>query len=78
MSPKTQRKAVLVINCGSSSVKFALIDPVSATDFLHGLVEKIGAKDASIGWKGMSEGSRALPNADLRGVPRGGAGTASR
>ena len=65
MPSQAQQNAILVINCGSSSVKFALIDPVSETDLLHGLVEKIGAEDASMAWKGVSEGSRLLPNADL-------------
>ena len=65
MPSDTKQNAVLVINCGSSSVKFALIDPVAETEFLHGLVEKVGAEDASIAWKGISEGKRPLPNADL-------------
>ncbi len=33
---------VLVINCGSSSVKFALIDPVSGDSPLKGLAEQLG------------------------------------
>lgn len=33
---------VLVVNCGSSSVKFALIDPVSGDESLKGLAERLG------------------------------------
>lgn len=40
--------AVLVLNCGSSSVKFALIDPESAKRLLTGLAERVGTADASI------------------------------
>ena len=33
---------VLVVNCGSSSVKFALIDPASGEESLKGLAERLG------------------------------------
>ncbi|MCE1238224.1 MAG: acetate/propionate family kinase [Hyphomicrobiales bacterium] len=39
---------VLVINCGSSSLKFALFDPERPSAFLTGLAEKLGSPDASI------------------------------
>lgn len=42
---------MLVLNCGSSSVKFALIDPVSESTLLSGLAQRIGTKDADIIWK---------------------------
>jgi acetate kinase len=40
--------AVLVLNCGSSSVKFALYDPASKTRHLNGLAERVGTPDASV------------------------------
>lgn len=38
---------VLVLNCGSSSVKFALYDPVSHEELVNGLVERVGTPQAS-------------------------------
>ena len=35
--------AVLVLNCGSSSVKFALVEPATGERLLHGLAEKVGS-----------------------------------
>lgn len=40
--------AVLVLNCGSSSVKFALYDPESRSRLLNGLAERVGTEDAAI------------------------------
>ena len=39
---------VLVINCGSSSLKFALIEPNSAQVNHHGLAERLGTPEASL------------------------------
>ncbi|MGL5445048.1 MAG: acetate kinase, partial [[Mycobacterium] stephanolepidis] len=39
--------AVLVLNCGSSSVKYQLIEPDSGRVDAHGLVERIGAVSSS-------------------------------
>lgn len=41
----------LVINCGSSSLKFALIDPQTQATTLSGLAEKLGLPDAGISFK---------------------------
>ncbi len=41
-------KSILVINCGSSSLKFALIEPARQTTLLAGLAEKLGMADASM------------------------------
>ena len=38
--------AVLVLNCGSSSVKFALVEPSSGERVLTGLAEKVGSSGA--------------------------------
>lgn len=40
--------SVLVINCGSSSLKFSLIHPASGEAVLSGLAEKLGHADASL------------------------------
>ena len=58
---------VLVLNCGSSSVKFAIIDSVSGENILTGLVERIATKEASMQWKykGNKE-TRTLPDVDYR------------
>ncbi len=40
--------AVLVLNCGSSSVKFALIEPDSGSREFTGLAERVGTPQASI------------------------------
>ncbi|PSV22780.1 acetate kinase [Photobacterium leiognathi subsp. mandapamensis] len=44
-------KLVLVLNCGSSSLKFAIIDPVSGDEHLSGLAECLGLPEARIKWK---------------------------
>ncbi|MDO5696395.1 MAG: acetate kinase [Dermatophilus congolensis] len=40
--------AVLVLNCGSSSVKFALIEPESGNRDFTGLAERVGTSEASV------------------------------
>jgi len=45
---KTQ---VLVINCGSSSIKFALIDTASGEQIVSGLAERLGEDGAMLNWK---------------------------
>ncbi|MDF7671436.1 acetate kinase [Orbaceae bacterium ESL0721] len=42
---------VLVLNCGSSSLKFAIINPQTAEVFLSGLAECFNLPDARIKWK---------------------------
>lgn len=60
------RRAVLVINCGSSSVKFALIDADSEQPLITGLVECLGSTDATLVWKRDSvKITKALPDANL-------------
>jgi acetate kinase len=39
---------VLVLNCGSSSVKLALVDPVTGERRLTGLAERVGSSDAVV------------------------------
>ncbi|WP_447928284.1 acetate/propionate family kinase [Vreelandella sp. EE27] len=57
---------VLVINCGSSSIKYALIDSTPDTPRLSGLAERLGSAEACLKGK-TSAGERftqALPHAD--------------
>ncbi|SIQ54987.1 acetate kinase [Aeromonas sp. RU39B] len=54
-------KLVLVLNCGSSSLKFAVIDANSGDDLLSGLAECFNLPDARIKWKLNGEKG----NADL-------------
>ncbi|VAY02433.1 Acetate kinase [Arsenophonus endosymbiont of Aleurodicus dispersus] len=44
-------KLVLVLNCGSSSLKFAIIDPVNCQEQLSGLAECFYLPESSIKWK---------------------------
>lgn len=42
---------ILVINCGSSSIKFAVMNPREETAKLTGLAERLGSEDAAIRFK---------------------------
>lgn len=44
-------ETALVINCGSSSVKFAILDPKDGRIFLNGIAEALGLPEARISWK---------------------------
>ncbi|MEQ2027283.1 acetate kinase [Xenorhabdus szentirmaii] len=44
-------KLVLVLNCGSSSLKFAIIDPANGEEYLSGLSECFNLPEARIKWK---------------------------
>ncbi|MCL6415948.1 acetate kinase [Aestuariirhabdus sp. Z084] len=56
---------ILVLNCGSSSLKFALIDPTSGEQPIAGLAERLGESLASISYKYQGKKvSLALPDAD--------------
>ena len=49
--------SVLVINCGSSSIKFSVIDHETSTHVIHGGVERIGEENARLKYtaaQGMS------------------------
>ncbi|MBQ4799001.1 acetate kinase [Pseudoalteromonas sp. MMG006] len=48
-SPKSQH--VLVLNCGSSSLKFAIIDANDGHEIISGLAERLGADAPSIKYK---------------------------
>jgi acetate kinase len=66
MSPQSS-KLVLVFNCGSSSIKFAIIDPQTSITLCNGLVQRIGQTDADmqIKYNGAKQ-QQTLPNIDYR------------
>ena len=56
---------ILVLNCGSSSVKFAVIDAHSGEEHVTGLAQRLGTEKASLDWKvaGQKE-SQSIAGAD--------------
>lgn len=55
-------KLVLVLNCGSSSLKFAVIDAVNGDEIISGLAECFNLPDARIKWKiAGKKGATNLP-----------------
>ena len=44
-------KLVLILNCGSSSLKFAILDPATGEEKLSGLAEAFYLPEARIKWK---------------------------
>ena len=48
---------VLVLNCGSSSVKWAVVDPATGETLTSGLAERLGSADARVRTK---SGARRL------------------
>ncbi|MCC5845499.1 MAG: acetate kinase [Verrucomicrobia bacterium] len=59
---------ILVINCGSSSIKFSLVDPEAGTHVLSGQVERIGSDSGFLSWKGAVQGENELGPTDHRGA----------
>ncbi len=50
---------VLVLNCGSSSLKFAIMDAATGEDHISGLAECFGLEDSRIKWKANGQKSEA-------------------
>ena len=42
---------VLVLNCGSSSAKFAVIDPEGSRELISGIAQRLGSTEATLDWK---------------------------
>jgi acetate kinase len=42
---------VLVLNCGSSSAKFAVIDPSTRRELVSGIAQRLGQPEATLDWK---------------------------
>lgn len=58
---------ILVINCGSSSIKFALINESHGTAMLQGLAERLGGPEAELRWQqGDAKDGLMIPGADHR------------
>jgi acetate kinase len=55
---------VLVLNCGSSSAKFAVIDPATSREEISGIAQRIGSAGATLDWKrDGTKDSRPIPGA---------------
>ena len=55
---------VLVLNCGSSSLKFAVIDPDVAVEHVSGIAQRLGSPEASLDVKrNGTKSSRPIPGA---------------
>ncbi|AMO55261.1 acetate kinase [Endozoicomonas montiporae] len=58
------KDSILVINCGSSSLKFSVINPATEEESINGLAERMGSSEAVLRWKINGEkGSQALGQA---------------
>ncbi|BCD84669.1 hypothetical protein PSm6_10760 [Pseudomonas solani] len=58
---------ILVINCGSSSIKFALVSEAHSQFPLFGIAERLGSRDAELRWqRGGDKDSLMIPNGDYR------------
>lgn len=55
---------ILVINAGSSSIKYQLIEPETGERFASGLVERIGEPEGRIAHRGAHQNERSLPVPD--------------
>jgi acetate kinase len=55
---------ILVLNCGSSSAKFAVIDSTDGRQHVSGLAQRLGSPQATLDWKQEGEkSSKQLPGA---------------
>lgn len=54
------KDSILVINCGSSSLKFSVMNPKTEEESINGLAERLGSSEASITWKINGE-KKTLP-----------------
>ncbi len=45
------KENILIINCGSSSLKFAVINPGNGDEIISGIAERLGEKESFIRWK---------------------------
>lgn len=58
---------VLVLNCGSSSIKFAVVNPHESETVMSGIVQNIMTKEAGFQWKYLGKKqNELLPNVDYR------------
>ncbi len=66
-SSVSEAMKILVINCGSSSLKYSLFDTAKSDPLLEGLVEKIGSGEASHRVK-TNEARREEPAAEIQNM----------
>ena len=59
---------ILVLNCGSSSVKFALIDPNTTESLFIGLAENIGQENCSITFKSDDKKQLYIKNSQYKDI----------
>src|SRR3972149_8226416 len=60
-----EKNLILVLNCGSSSIKFTIIEPQANLVKLSGLIQRIGSNEAGIKYtQGEETKTRDLPNID--------------
>lgn len=52
---------ILVLNCGSSSIKFAIFDMSTQSILISGLAERLHGSQPVISWKGIRSGQDAIP-----------------
>ncbi|NIO12257.1 MAG: acetate/propionate family kinase [Deltaproteobacteria bacterium] len=59
---------ILVINCGSSTIKFSLVDSETEVHIIKGIAERLGSRDALLRWQASDQksGSKSLGDADHR------------
>lgn len=58
-----KKNLILVLNCGSSSIKFAVLDPQNKDTVLSGLAQRIGSPEANLKYSHREKTtSRDLPN----------------
>ena len=62
---------ILVINCGSSSIKFSLTHPRAGTHLLTGLAENLSTSDARLAWQGNASGDKSLNGGDHKAALQG-------
>lgn len=56
---------ILVLNCGSSSAKFAVLDAATGAEHLTGNAQRLGSPEATLDWRHAGERvSRPIPGAD--------------
>lgn len=51
---------ILVLNCGSSSIKFAIFDMNTQSILINGLAERLHGSDPAISWKGIRNGQESI------------------
>src|SRR5258708_36439648 len=70
-SVTTGVRHILVINSGSSSLKFSLLDVQSESVIASGIAERLGTKEASLNFSANAKKiGEPLPNADHRAALR--------